>query len=194
MPAFTNGAIAPPNHRKKLNVTPEPSSVQEDDLDEELVDVGEEMPTEQAHPEIDQYSDPPESPDEFRSDVLKEQGITGFIVKVAGRLRTLKPPVRLQARHQFYSLIRELNVDMQGANPVYSQTAAFKIRNELEKWGLGETLLLDFERLLHHFEERAERHREETERKAQEYEEEQRKKQEWDVVTEDDANDDWELV
>lgn len=64
----------------------------------------------------------------------------------------------------------------------------------MEKWGLGETLLLDFERLLHHFEERAEKHREETERKAQEYEEEQRKKQEWDVVTEDDANDDWELV
>lgn len=96
-------------------------------------------------------------------------------------------------RHRFWTLVRQLKVD-NNARPPYNQTVADKIRQLLEERGLGETLLLDFELLLHVFEERAQKHREELEKKKQEHEEEQRKKQEWDVVKEEDAEDEWEMI
>ena len=68
------------------------------------------------------------------------------------------------------------------------------MRQLLEELGLGETLLLEFELLLHIFEERAEKHREDVEKRAREHEEEQRKNQEWDVVKEEDAEDEWEML
>lgn len=96
-------------------------------------------------------------------------------------------------RHCFLSLIRKIKLD-KTARPPYSQRAADNIRHLLEERGLGETLLLDFEQLLHVFEDQAQQHREELEARKQEHEQEQRKKQEWDVVKEEDAEDEWELI
>lgn len=96
-------------------------------------------------------------------------------------------------RHRFWTLVRELKVD-NTARPPYSQKAADNIRQLLEERGLAETLLLDFELLLHLFEERAQKRREEMEKRAQEHEAEQRKKQEWDVIKEEDADDEWEMI
>lgn len=90
-------------------------------------------------------------------------------------------------------LMGQLKVD-NTAQPPYNQAVAYQIRHLLEERGLGETLLLDFELLLHVFEEQAQKNREQAEKKKQEIEEEERKKQEWDVVKEDDAEDDWEMV
>lgn len=96
-------------------------------------------------------------------------------------------------RHRFWELIRQLKID-NTAQPPYNQAVAFKMRQLLEELGLGETLLLEFELLLHIFEERAEKHREDVEKRAREHEEEQRKNQEWDVVKEEDAEDEWEML
>lgn len=110
------------------------------------------------------------------------------------RMRTIKnTDQRSKARHRFFDLLRRLKID-KTAQPPYNQAAAFQIRAALEKWGLGETLLLDFEMLLHHAEELAEKHREGVEKLAQEHEDEQRKKQEWDVVNEEDAEDAWQMI
>ncbi|KAI3395743.1 hypothetical protein diail_911 [Diaporthe ilicicola] len=194
MSAFTNGAIAPPSERKKTAAACTPEPEQEDDLNETPVKVGGYLPTERVDAHVDQYSDPPESPDEHRSDVVREEGIAGFMAKVARRLRAIKcPKQKSKARRHFYDLLRQLNLD-KTSKPPYSQAAAFKIRNCLEDWGLGETLLLDLEVLLHHCEEQAQKHQEEVERRAQEYKEEERKKEEWDVVNEEDADDSWEMV
>lgn len=89
--------------------------------------------------------------------------------------------------------MRELQYD-HTRQPPYNHQAADKIRELLEERGLGETLLLDFELLLNLFEARAQKHREEVEKRMQEYEEEERKKQEWDLVKKEDAEDDWEMV
>lgn len=90
-------------------------------------------------------------------------------------------------------LMGQLKVD-NTAQPPYNQTVAYQIRHLLEERGLGETLLLDFELLLHVFEEQAQKNREQAEKKKQEIAEEERKSQEWDVVKEEDAEDDWEML
>lgn len=90
-------------------------------------------------------------------------------------------------------LMGKLKVD-DTAQPPYNQAVAYQIRHLLEERGLGESLLLDFELLLHVFEERAQTNKEQAEKRKQEIEEEERKKQEWDMVKEDDADDEWEMV
>lgn len=96
-------------------------------------------------------------------------------------------------RHQLLGLIQELQHD-DTRQPPYNQQAADKMRELLEERGLGETLLLDFELLLNLLETRAQKHREKVEKRKQEHEAEQRKKQEWDLVKEEDAEDEWEMV
>ncbi|KAL1884093.1 hypothetical protein Daus18300_000204 [Diaporthe australafricana] len=218
MSTFTNGAIASPKKRRKLMPTPDPKLDDENDLaeapkldedndmteppkpdeDNDLteapVKVGGYLPPEQIDAEIDQYSDPPESPDEYSSEVVKQQGLGGFMSKVQGRLRTIKnSDQRANARQRFTDLIRQLKIDTQ-AQPPYDQAAAVQMQSALEKWGLGETLLLDFEMQLHRFEALSQEHREKVEKLAEENKAEQRKKQEWDVVNEEDADDPWEVV
>ncbi|KAG6357729.1 hypothetical protein INS49_013608 [Diaporthe citri] len=91
-------------------------------------------------------------------------------MNIVSTLRSVQPlhlarnspllPIPKHVRHRFWTLVRELKVD-NTARPPYSQKAADKIRHLLEEWGLAETLLLDFELLLHVSEERAQKHREE---------------------------------
>lgn len=95
MSSFTNGAIASPKKRKQLIPTPDPeldeannvtealTLAEENDLTEAPVNIGGYLPTEQIDAEVDQYSDPPESPDEYRSEFVKEEGLAGFMSKVA---------------------------------------------------------------------------------------------------------------
>ncbi|KAK7740267.1 hypothetical protein SLS63_001467 [Diaporthe eres] len=210
MSTIPKGAGAPPNTHWEATTSAENETKEQDDIydasDEEKGDLDDgldddlggtpvkvETP-EQVPAQVDQYDDPPESPEEFRVEFVKEHGITGFMLKVASRLRTLREPhERVRVRHHFWSLVRELRFD-KSARPPYSQKAADNIRHLLEERGLGETLLLDFELLLNVFEDRAQKHREELEERRQEHEEEQRKKQEWDVVKEEDAEDEWEMI
>lgn len=94
MPAFTSGACAPSNPRWVPTTSPEPGVDEQDDphhaadgadddLDHTLVDDRRPKTPQQAPAQVDQFSDPPESPEEFRMEVVKEQGITGFMLKVA---------------------------------------------------------------------------------------------------------------
>ncbi|KAG6359998.1 hypothetical protein INS49_011054 [Diaporthe citri] len=201
MSTFNRGAGAPSNTNWAATTSPANETEEQDsiyDADEEKDVLGgtpvKVKTPEQVPAQVDQYGDPPESPEEYRMEFVKENGITGFMLKVASRLRTLKDPhERVCVRHRFWNLIRDLKVD-NSARPPYSQKAADNIRHLLEERGLAETLLLDFELLLNVFEERAQKRREELEKTRQEHEEEQRKKQEWDVVKEEDAEDEWEMI
>lgn len=96
-------------------------------------------------------------------------------------------------RHRFWGLIRDLKLD-NTVQPPYNQQAAEKIRHLLEERGLAETLLLDFELLINLWEQRAQENREKAEKRRHELEQEQRKKQEWDVVKPEDAEDEWEMI
>lgn len=72
--------------------------------------------------------------------------------------------------HRSWTLVRKLKVD-DTARPPYSKKAADKIRHLLEEKGLAETLRLGFNLLLHLFEKRAHKCREELEKRAQGHEE-----------------------
>lgn len=91
MSTFTRGDSAPSHTRQKLDTRPEheaqeqevlydASDEKEDDLSGTPVRVKTPEPT---PTQVDQYSDPPESPSEFRMEYVKENGITGFMLKVA---------------------------------------------------------------------------------------------------------------
>lgn len=76
----------------------------------------------------------------------------------------------------------------------YDQAVAEKIQHFLMERGLAESLLGDFQLLLDASDERARKHREETEKRKEEIKRETRKQQEWDMIREADAVEDWELV
>lgn len=91
MSTFTRSASASPDGRRE----PDTRSEHEDEEQENLYDEEDEeeddlcgtpvrvKTPEQAPAQVDQYSDPPESPSEFRMEYVKENGVTGFMLKVA---------------------------------------------------------------------------------------------------------------
>lgn len=98
MSTFTRSASASPDGRRE----PDTRSEHEDEEQENLYDEEENLydeedeeendlcgtpvrvkTPEQAPAQVDQYSDPPESPSEFRMEYVKENGVTGFMLKVA---------------------------------------------------------------------------------------------------------------
>lgn len=99
MSAFPQGAGAPSNTHWEATTSAENDTKEQDDiydasdeekgnLDDDLDDnlggtpVKVETP-EQVPAQVDQFDDPPESPEEFRVEFVKEHGITGFMLKVA---------------------------------------------------------------------------------------------------------------
>ncbi|KAG6362648.1 hypothetical protein INS49_007740 [Diaporthe citri] len=82
---------APSNTKRKPTTSPENESEEQDNIHDasdegkdDLCGTPIEVKTpEQTPAQVDQYGDPPESPEEFRMGCVKENGITGFMVKVA---------------------------------------------------------------------------------------------------------------
>lgn len=94
MSAFTRGgnaagnAGASTNGRWQTATSQDPKSQEQDDIygvsDKEDDDPPVKIATPKKAPaQVDQFSDPAESPEEFRMEHVKEQGITGFMVKLS---------------------------------------------------------------------------------------------------------------
>ncbi|KUI73852.1 hypothetical protein VM1G_09427 [Cytospora mali] len=134
------------------------------------------------------------SPNGFRTDLLKTCGVTDFIVRVSSRLRTIQPSEqRARLRSWFFDLVRGLSLDV-NVQPPYDLAAATRLREFLEGAGLGENLVLDFEKLLIEVSNEARKRREEAEMAAKQLEEERRKKAEWDMIETSDAEEEWEIL
>ncbi|KAG8164483.1 hypothetical protein KVR01_006401 [Diaporthe batatas] len=141
----------------------------------------------------DQYTHPTEEPEEVGMENVKSQGIAGFMVKVRNRLRTIKDPnERAQARHVFHGLMGRLRTDDKAQS--FSQAVAEKVQEFLIDRGLGESLLGDFHLLQDISDERARKHREEMEQRREEAKREKRKKEEWNLIREAEAYEDWVLL
>lgn len=70
----------PESEEKEQDVIYDAPDEEDDDLHGTPVQI---KTPDQGPSQVDQYSNPPESPEEFRMEYVKENGITGFMTKVS---------------------------------------------------------------------------------------------------------------
>lgn len=91
MSSLPKGADVPSRTRWVRPAHPEPEEKEQDDIydasdeeDDDLCETSVQIETPDLGPsQVDQYSNPTESPEEFRMEYVKENGITGFMTKVS---------------------------------------------------------------------------------------------------------------
>lgn len=90
MPSLPSGAGVPSHTSWAPLANPESEEKEQDNIydasdeeDDDLCGTPIQIKTPDRGPsQVDQYSNPPESPEEFRMEYVKENGITGFMIKV----------------------------------------------------------------------------------------------------------------
>ncbi|KAK7748102.1 hypothetical protein SLS53_001354 [Cytospora paraplurivora] len=111
---------------------------------------------------------------------------------IQSRLRTIQPAhKRVEARHRFLGLLTSFNLNTQ---PPEDLAAADRLRDFFRELGITTALLLDFELILEAAASEAQARKVKAEKVAHALEATRKKRGEWDVIEQSDADEQWEIV